>query len=63
MKKTKELVFRNGGVIRNNESWFLGGKLIEAVFFYKYLGMFFTPKLLWSLTQDKLSLQATKAMH
>ena len=31
-EKTKKLVFRNGGVIRNNERWFFGRKLIEAVF-------------------------------
>ena len=59
--KTKVVVFRRGGIIKSTEKWFLGGKSIDVVPFYKYLGVYFTPKMFWSFTIDKLSLQAKKA--
>jgi hypothetical protein len=36
--KTKIVVFRNGGKIRENEKWFYNGKEIEVVDQFKYLG-------------------------
>lgn len=59
--KTKIIVFRNGGPLRGNEKWFFQGKNIEVVSWYKYLGMFFTPKLIWSKTQKEQALQGLKA--
>ena len=38
LDKSKIMVFRNGGVIKQNEKWFLKGNLIETVSWYKYLG-------------------------
>ena len=35
--KTKILVFRRGGKIKNNEKWWFDGTPIEVVDFYKYL--------------------------
>ena len=58
--KTKVVVFRRGGIIKSTEKWFLGGESIDVVPFYKYLGVYLTPKMSWSFTIDKLSLQAKK---
>ena len=60
--KTKIIVFRNGGFLKDIEKWFYKGDPIEVVSFYKYLGMYFTPKLVWSKTKDMLSKQALKAI-
>ena len=35
---------------------------VVDVSFYKYLGIHFTPKLIWPKTNDVLSLQASKAV-
>ena len=48
LDKTKNIVFRNGGPLKETEKWFSDGKVIEVLSFHKYLGMFFTPKLAWS---------------
>ena len=63
VSKTKIVVFRNGGAVKKTERWFLDGNPIEIVSFYKYLGVYFTPKMSWSVTLNKLSLQATKASN
>jgi hypothetical protein len=62
LDKSKVMVFRNGGPLRDNEIWFYRGKRIEVVSQYKYLGSFFTPKLAWTKTKQTLSMQATKAI-
>ena len=56
--KTKILVFRRGGKIKNNEKWWFDGTPIEVVDFYKYLGVLFTSNLNWSMCKKTLSLQA-----
>ena len=48
--KTKIIVHRNGGILRVIEKWMFEGKNVEVVPFYKYLGVFFTPKLVWTKT-------------
>lgn len=60
--KTKIIVFRRGGIVKCNEKWHYDGKEIEVVSSYKYLGVFFTTKLKWSLTLRTLSAQASKAL-
>ena len=45
--KTKIIVFRNGGFLRENERWYFEGKQIEVVSAYKYMGLMETPKLNW----------------
>ena len=62
LDKTKILVFRHGGPLKEIEKWFYNGNPVEVVSFYKYLGMYFTPELVWSKTKDMLSKQALKAI-
>ena len=63
LDKTKIMVFRNGGVLKQSEKWSYNGNLIEVVPFYKYLGVYFSSRLSWSKTHLMLSLQARKAMN
>ena len=44
--------------MKDIEKWFYKGDPVGVVSFYKYLGMYFTPKLVWSKTKDMLSKQA-----
>ena len=37
LDKTKILVFRNGGQLKEIEKWFYNGNPVEVVSFYKYL--------------------------
>ena len=61
LDKTKIMVFRNGGIVKHIEKWFFQGTEIEIVSLYKYLGLYFTPKLIWTKTKEILSMQAKKA--
>ena len=60
--KTTIMVFRRGGVLRKNEQWFYKGEKIEVVSRYKYLGIFFSAKLKWSLAKQTLATRAQKAI-
>ena len=62
MKKTKIMVFRNGGIVKQTERWLYQGEEIEIVSIYKYLGLYFTPKLVWSKSRELLAMQAQKAI-
>ena len=53
--------FDNGGPLRLTEKWWFDGKNVEVASFYKYLGIFFTPKLVWTKTLESHALQALKA--
>jgi hypothetical protein len=59
LEKTKIVVFRSG-IIKSYEKWFYIGDRIETVYAYTYLGMFFTPKLPWSLARTTLAQQAAR---
>ena len=63
LDKSKIVVFRNGGPLRNNEQWFYNGHRVAVVSSYKYLGATFTTKLSWTKTKDSLALQASKAVN
>ena len=63
MSKSKIMVFRTGGVLRNSERWLYRGEEMEVVQFYKYLGTYFTAKLSWTKTKQTLALQANKAIN
>ena len=52
LSKTEIMVFRNGGIIKQAEKWYFEGVEIEIVSIYKYLGLYFTPKLVWSKTKE-----------
>ena len=61
--KTKIIVFRNGGIVKEIEHWFYQGEHIDIVSAYKYLGIYFTPKLIWTKTKEVLAYQANKAVN
>ncbi|MEW8544974.1 MAG: reverse transcriptase family protein, partial [Candidatus Thiodiazotropha sp.] len=61
LNKTKIIVFRNGGIVKQTEKWYFLGNEIEIVSLYKYLGVCFTPKLVWTKTKELLAQQAKKA--
>ena len=60
--KTKIVVFRNGGPLRKYEKWHFENVLLESVSFYKYLGVYMTPKLSWAETHECSTKQANKAI-
>ena len=62
LRKTKIVVFRNGGCLKKSEKWTYDGNLIEVISFYKYLGIYMTPKLSWSKTWENATSQAQKAI-
>ena len=41
LTKTKIIVFRNGGIVKDAERWFYNGNEIEVVSLYKYLGLLY----------------------
>ena len=55
------MVFRNGGIVKQTEKWFYQGTETEIVSMYKYLGVYFTPKLIWTKTKELPAMQAHKA--
>ena len=63
MKKTKVMVFRNGGIIRRNEVFYFNKTKIDIVPYYKYLGTMFSSRLSWSPGQATLAGQSQKALH
>ena len=62
LEKTNIIVFRNGGIIKRNEMWYLNGKQLKTVTYYKYLGLVFSSKLSWSKATYTLASQARKAI-
>ena len=62
LSKTKIIVFRNGGYLRENEKWYFNGQRIETVSMYKYMGIFVTPKLIWSSAKEGRATQAKRAI-
>ena len=56
------MVYRNGGPLRHYERWYFKDTKLEVVSNYKYLGLYFNPKLCQSLTRPTLAKQAAKAV-
>ena len=63
MSKTKSMVFRNGGIIKQNEVLYFDGQKLENVSYYKYLGLTMSNRLSWSPAQVTLAAQASKALN
>ena len=63
MKKTKVIVFRNGGIVKRNEVFYLNKSKIEIVPYYKYLGVSFSSRLSWTPAQSTLASQANKTLQ
>ena len=62
LQKTKVMVFRNGGILRYYEKWYFDGIEIETVSSYKYMGLFITPKIIWSFAKNTSASQARKSI-
>ena len=62
LQKTKVMVFRNGGILRYYEKWYYDGIEIETVSAYKYMGLFITPRLIWSYAKENLAIQAGRSI-
>ena len=59
--KTKVVVFRNGGKIRNDEVWFYNGIKLDVVDEFKYLGMLFNYNGKFLKTTKHIAEQGRKA--
>ena len=60
--KKKVIVFRNGGHLRQYESWKFGDKVLDVVTYYKHLGILFSSRYSWFMSQKTLANQASKAL-
>ena len=61
MKKSKVIVFRNGGPLKKGEQWYFNQEKIEIVSYYKYLGLIFSTSLKWNVAQNELAKQSNRA--
>ncbi len=62
LSKTKILVFRRVGSLNKDKKLYFAGEHIEVVNCFKYLGMWFTPKLSWWKTRQLLASQGRKTV-
>ena len=62
LSKTKVIVFRNGGVMYKSEKFFYRGEKVKTVTYYRYLGLIFSSRNLWSKALSTLAAQAEKAL-
>ena len=58
LNKTKIVVFRNGGYLRQSEEWFYKGEKMEVTTYYNYLGLLFSSRLVWSKCIDNFACRA-----
>ena len=63
MSKTEAMIFRNGGIIKQNEVLYFKDKKLENVSYYKYLGVTMSTRLSWSPAQVTLATHAGKALN
>ncbi|KAK6172852.1 hypothetical protein SNE40_016429 [Patella caerulea] len=61
VNNSKIVIFKNGGKIRENETWTYEGKDLEIVKSFNYLGVVFNHNGKFSLTQKTIAQQASKA--
>ena len=57
------MVFRNGGPLSVHERWIFRGNRVQTTSVYKYKGMLCTHSLSWYTVQQKLVMQAQKAIY
>ena len=62
INKTKVVVFRNGGKLRDNEKWYYSGCQLESVNEFNYLGILFFYNDKFSRTQKRAAEQGRKAL-
>ena len=61
-KKTEVVVFRNGGKTSKSERLFYRNRSVEIVTYYRYLGLIFSSRNVWSKAISTLVSQAEKAL-
>ena len=59
-EKSQIIVFRNNGILRNNEKWYLNGSELKTVTYYKYLGIFYSSRLNWSYGVNTLYIKSQR---
>ena len=59
-EKSKIMVFRNGGRLRNYEKWFYNGSRLETCTYFTYLGVSFSSALSWS---HNIKVRAAKGLR
>lgn len=62
LNKTKAMVFRNGGIVKRNESWTYKNNPVELVPYYNYLGLRISSRGTWSVAINTLVNQADKGL-
>ena len=62
LQKTQVMIFRNGGIIKKKEKFYLNGVKIEPTTYYKYLGLLFSSSLKWTKARQTLATQAQRGM-
>jgi hypothetical protein len=60
--KTKIVDFRNRGILKENEKWYLDGKMIELCNHFVYLGFLFNYNGIFTVTQ-KHCLNKVNRLH
>ena len=63
MDKSKIIVLKNGGNLSKNEKGYFKDELIKVVSYYKYLGVFFSSRLKWTMCCKTLRIQSEKAIN
>lgn len=63
LEKSKIIVFRKGGFLRATEKWFLGGRKLEIVNSYKYLGLTFSTRHSFTVAMDEAKLRGKKVTN
>ena len=62
MSKTNVIVFRNGGILRQNEKNYYKGGQITCVTYYKYLGIMYSSRLCWTRANQTSASQADRTV-
>ena len=62
VEKSKIVVFRNSGKIKDNEQWFIGNEILENVDKFTYLGILFHYNNKFTKAEEQLADQSRKAM-
>ena len=62
LDKSNIVIFRNGGYIAKREKWFYNGQNITTVNSYKYLGLFFTTRMMFSNALNETVNKARKGI-
>lgn len=62
LSKTKIIVLGRGEFLRSNEKWYYQGLQVDTVSNYKYMGILFTPKLIWTKAKEELAAQAKRTL-